>query len=328
MRLLTHAAPLGGIMLAAMVSAASAQTTIRYAHMNSPTHFVHTEAEVMARKVAERTNNEVRIELFPSGQLGESTQIAEQISFGADMIGQIQAGNLASYVPDFSVIVYPFMYGDSSDIQKLLDSDLVAEMNALAEQKNLKVLCFLHYGIRDLYTRNREVHSPEDTQNLNIRVQPVTIYTQMVEKVMRASPTPIPWPEVYSALAQGVIDAAEAPPLSILDQRHQEHARYLIQTNHIQDVVPLVMSASTFNALSEEHQAVLQEEAGQACERMSQASIASYEAGIEELRKQGMTIISDVDREAFAALAGGISEAFPEWTPGLYERARAIVQGE
>ncbi|WP_158625921.1 TRAP transporter substrate-binding protein DctP [Arsenicitalea aurantiaca] len=325
MKLLTHALPLGAIALAAMASTASAQT-IRFAHMNSPTHFVNTAAETMAANVAERTNGEVTIELYPSGQLGENAQITEQITLGGDLIGQVGVGTIADYVPDFSIIVYPFMYPDFEAAQRFLASDLIKELEAQAEQAaNAKVLCYLHFGVRDLYTRDREVRTPDDSAGLSIRVQPVTIYTEMVEKVMQGAPTPMPWPEVYSALAQGVIDAAEAPPSAILDQSHQEHARFLIQTNHMLDISPLVMSASLFNSLSPEYQAIVQEEADAACQNMSEASMASYEGGIEELASQGMTIISDVDREAFAARAGAIAEAFPEWSEGLYDRAREII---
>jgi len=311
-----------------MAAPASAETVIRFAHMNGPSHFVHTEAIAMAERVSKQTDGEVRIEVFPSGQLGESAQIVEQMSFGADLMGQVQAGNLADYVADFSIIVYPFMYGGIDDVERLIGSDLVSELNTKVLENNLRVMCYLHYGTRDLYTRDREVHGPADSAGLSIRVQPVTIYTQMVEKVMGGAPTPIPWPEVYSALAQGVIDAAEAPPLSILDQRHYEHARYLIQTNHIQDIVPLVISASQFDGLSEEHQKIVQTEADAACTAMSAASVASYEAGIQQLKANGMTIITDPDRAAFAERAGAIAASFPEWTPGLYERARTIIAGQ
>jgi tripartite ATP-independent transporter DctP family solute receptor len=327
MKLLAHAAPLAALAFAAMAGTATAQT-IRFAHMNSPTHFVNTAAEAMAARVAERTDGEVTIELYPSGQLGENAQITEQITLGGDLIAQTGVGTIADYVPDFSIIVYPFMYPDYEAAQRFLASDLIADLEAQAEQSaNAKVLCYLHFGVRDLYTRNREVRTPDDSAGLSIRVQPVTIYTEMVEKVMQGAPTPMPWPEVYSALAQGVIDAAEAPPSAILDQNHQEHARYLIQTNHMLDLSPLVMSASLFNSLSEENQTIVQEEADAACEAMSEASIASYEDGIAELESQGMTIISDVDREAFAARAGAIAEAFPEWSEGLYDRAQAIIAG-
>ncbi|UHD45955.1 TRAP transporter substrate-binding protein [Aureimonas altamirensis] len=310
------------------VGAAQAEEVIRFAHMNGASHFVHTEAAALADRIRERTNGEVRIELFPSGQLGESAQLVEQMSFGADLMGQVQAGNLADYIPDYSILVYPFMYGGIEDVERLIGSDLVKELDEQVLGNNLRVMCYLHYGTRDLYTRSREARSPADTKDMAIRVQPVTIYTEMVERVMGGSPTPIPWPEVYSALAQGVIDAAEAPPLSIIDQRHYEHARFLIQTNHIQDVVPLVISATQFDRLSPEHQEILQAETDAACDAMSAASIASYEAGIATLRENGMTIIDDVDRAAFAERAGTIAESFPEWTPGLYDRARAVIDGK
>lgn len=322
------ALPLAAVTLVALTGAASAETVFRFAHMNSPTHFVNEGAAQMAEAVAERTNGDIKMELFPSGQLGENSQITEQISLGSDLIGQVGVGTIADYVPDFSVIVYPFMYPSYEAAQTFLKSDLIKDLEAQAAEKaNVKVLCYAHFGVRDLYTRSKEVRSPADSQGLSIRVQPVTIYTEMVDKVFGGAPTPMPWPEVYSALAQGVIDAAEAPPSAILDQKHYEHAKYLIQTNHITDFSPIVISAPLFNALSAENQTIVQEEADRACETMSQLSMAGYEAGVEELAGHGMTVISDVDRAAFSARAGAIAEAFPEWSEGLYERAQAIIAG-
>ncbi|MFO1165074.1 MAG: TRAP transporter substrate-binding protein DctP [Paracoccus sp. (in: a-proteobacteria)] len=322
------ALPLAAMMLAAWSGAAAAETTIRFAHMNSPSHPVNEGGKQMAAAVAERTGGEIKIELYPSGQLGENSQVTEQISLGGDIIGQVGVGTIADYVPDFSIIIYPFLYPDYDAAKTFLKSDLIKDLEQQAAEKaNARVLCYLHFGVRDLYTRDKEVRGPEDSKGLSIRVQPVTMYTEMVEKVFGGAPTPMPWPEAYSALAQGVIDAAEAPPNAILDQKHYEHAKYLSQTNHILDISPLVMSQSQFASLTPEQQTILQEEADRACETMSQLSLASYEAGIKELAGHGMTIISDVDREAFAARAGAIADAFPEWSDGLYDRARAIITG-
>lgn len=317
--------------MAAMMAAggAAAETTIRFAHMNSESHFVNVAGQKMAEAVAERTGGEVQIEMFPSGQIGENSQVTEQIAFGADMIGQVGVGTIASYVPDFSIIVYPFLYENFEDAQTLLASDLVKEIEAQAsEQHNIKVMCYLAFGIRDLYTRDTEVTGPEDMAGLKMRVQPVTVYTEMVKQVFGAAPTPMPWPDVYSALSQGQIDAAEAPPSAILDQKHHESAKYLIQTNHILDISPLAISTSQFNSLSEENQAILQEEADTACTEMSDAALSGYQEGVDELASKGMTVISDIDRKAFASRAAGIAEAFPEWSDGLYERALAIVGNE
>lgn len=187
--------------------------------------------------------------------------------------------------------------------------------------------CTFAFGIRDLYTRETPVETPQDMAGLKMRVRPVTVYTAMVERVFGATPTPMPWPEVCSAVAQGVIDAGEAPPAAILDQKHHEHARHLVQTNHILGLSPLVMSASLLDRLSEEHQAIVQEEADAACDAMTTTTLKGDEAGIEELRAAGMEVL-EVDKALFAERAGGIAEAVPEWSEGLHDRARAAAAGE
>lgn len=311
---------------AASGTAQAQDTSIAFAHMNSPSHFVNVGGEMMADAVRERTGGAVDIQMFPSGELGENASVGEQINLGAAMIGQVGPGVLANYVPDFSIIPYPFLFENYEQAQEFLNGDVVADMEARAAPHNFRVLCYFAFGIRDLYTRDVEVRSPADSEGLRLRVQPVTIYTEMVENAFLAAPTPMPWPDVYSALAQGVIDGAEAPPAAILDQNHQEHARYLSQTNHILDISPVIMSLSTWDSLAEDQQAILQEEADAACDFMSTEALSNYEAGIEALRAGGMTIIADVDRAAFAEGAEAIAEAFPEWSEGLYDRVRAQLQ--
>ncbi|WP_157384424.1 TRAP transporter substrate-binding protein [Nitratireductor soli] len=324
---LALALTVSGVVLAA--AGAQAQTTIRFAHMNSPTHFVNSVGTDMAERISERTDGAVKVEMFPSGQLGENAQITEQIALGGDLIGQVGPGTIANYVPDFGIIVYPFLYPDFDAARRLLASDLIKEIEAKAEaEHNIKVLCYFAFGIRDLYTRDRPVRVPGDMAGLKMRVQPVTIYTEMVKQVFGAAPTPMPWPEVYSALAQGVIDAGEAPPAAILDQKHYEHAKYLIRTNHILDLSSVVMSASLFNGLSDENQAIVQEEADAACDAMSETAISGYESQVAELAEKGMTVISDIDRAQFVERAAGIAAAFPEWSEGLYDKARAVIDGD
>ena len=315
------AALMGGAM--AVGTAQAQDATIGFAHMNSPSHFVNVGGQMMADAVAERTGGAVEIQLFPSGELGESSAVTEQINLGAALISQVGPSALANYVPDFAIIPYPFLFDNYEQAQIVLNSDIIAEMEERATAHNFKVLCYFAFGIRDLYTRDVPVRTPADSEGLRLRVQPSTIYTEMIENAFLAAPTPLPWPEVYSALAQGVIDGAEAPPAAILDQKHHEHATYLTQTNHILDISPIIMSLSTWEGMSGDQQAILQEEADNACTFMADQALGNYEAGIEELRDSGVTIISDIDRAAFVEGSQAIADAFPEWSDGLYERVRA-----
>lgn len=85
----------GSLLAMSLAVPAMAETVIRFAHMNSPTHFVNTAGEELAAAIAERTGQEVTVEMFPSGQLGENAQITEQITLGGNLIGQVGVGTIA-----------------------------------------------------------------------------------------------------------------------------------------------------------------------------------------------------------------------------------------
>jgi len=315
-----------GALAATAAQAQGKPTQLRFAHMNGPQHSVNLGALKFKEAVESRTSGRVQVGVFPSGQLGENTAVGEQISLGSAMIGQIGVGVLADYVPDYSVLVYPFLFKDFAQVKTFLASDIPKQWAKSLEKNNLKVLCHVYFGTRDLYTRNKAVKVPADMTGLKFRVQPVTIYTELA-KSMGATPTPMPWPEIYSALSQGVIDAAEAPPNAIVDQKHYEHAKMYMKTGHIVDVSPVVMSLSAFNGLSKEDQAVVTEESQKACDFISDDTAKGYDTNVQILKDRGMTIISDIDREAFAKRAEPIEKAFPKWTPNLVSKVRAAMGG-
>lgn len=307
------------------VSAAQAQTTqLRFAHMNGAQHSVNLGALKLKEAVEARTNGRVQIGVFPSGQLGESTAVGEQISLGSALIGQLSTGVLSDYVPDYSVLVYPFLFKDFEQIKAFLATDMPKQWAKELEKNNLKLLCYMSFGTRDLYTRNKMVRVPADMTGQKFRVQPTTIYTELARS-MGATPTPMPWPEIYSALSQGVIDAAEAPPNAIVDQKHYEHAKMYMKTNHIVDVSPIVMSLSAFNRLSKDDRAAVAEEGQKACDWMSEDTAKAYDSSIQVLKSRGMTIVEDVDRAAFAKRAEAIEKAFPKWTPNLVSKVKAAI---
>lgn len=319
-------AVVGSMTAALLAHPASAETTFRFAHMNSPTHVVQLGGERLKAAVEERTGGDVKIDLFPNGQLGENGQVAEQISLGGELIGHMGTPNVADYNTDFQVTTYPFMFEDFDELMAFMETDLVRDMEKVVEEKNLKVMCYFAFGVRDLYTRDTEVRSPADMQGLNIREQPVPLYIELAKQAFTAVPTPLPWPEVYNALAVGLVDAAEAPPSAMLDQKHNEHTKFYMTTNHIHDVSTFTTSLAAFNDLSEENQAILQEEIQATCDWITEEVKNSYESDVAAVEASGVTIIRDIDRDAFAAGAAGIHTAFPEWSPGLYDRALAEVE--
>jgi TRAP-type transport system periplasmic protein len=323
-KILTFATAVTLAALAGSGAQAQSKQTLRFGHMNSPTHIVNQGAQQLKSAMEKASGGAVQIELFPSAQLGENSAVLEQLTLGANIITQVGPGTIAQYVPNYSVVVHPFLYKNWDEAKKVFSSTLVKSWDKDLARHNIKLLCFFNFGARDLYTRNKPVRTPADSAGMKIRVQPVAIYTEMVRS-MGGQPTPMPWPEVYSALAQGVIDAAEAPPNAILDQKHFESAKFYMKTNHIHDAAVVVMSLRAFNALPADQQKALDEEANKACDWMTAESDRVYDSAVAELEKSGMTIVADVDRAAFERSVESIQKAFPDWSPNLVADIRKII---
>jgi tripartite ATP-independent transporter DctP family solute receptor len=311
------AAAVAGLMTAGAGAQAQQKTPVlRFGHMNSPTHIVNLGGQRLKAAMEKASGGAVQIDLFPSAQLGENSAVLEQLTLGSNIITQVGPGTIAQYVPNYAVMVHPFLFKNWDEVKKVAGSPLVKGWEKDLVKHNIKPLCFFNFGTRDLYTRNKPVKTPADSAGLKMRVQPVAIYTELV-KSMGGQPTPMPWPEVYSALSQGVIDAAEAPPNAILDQKHYEAAKFYMKTNHILDASIVVMSLRAFNALSAEQKKALESAADEACDWMTAESTKVYDSAVAELEKRGMTIVSDVDRAAFETSAQSIQKAFPSWSPNL-----------
>ena len=140
----------------------------------------------------------------------------------------------------------------------------------------------------------------------------------MVEDSYKAVPTPMPWAEVYNALQLGVIDAAEAPPQAMFDQKHFEVTKFYMQTQHIMDFSAIIASKSTIEGMSETDQDIFRSSANKMCEKMTTKSNALYEKSISKLEEQGMTIIRDIDRSSFSEGAKDIYKSIEGWDADFY----------
>lgn len=298
---------------------------IKFAHMNSDSDSVHKAAELIKANVEERTDGAVQIEIYPSGQLGENKEVLEQARLGSNIMGQFGVGHLEEYVPDFGIFLHPFIFNSWDEAKKVTESDLILGWEEeLESNHDIVVLGYANFGVRDFYTINTPIESPEDLAGLSIRVQPVKMYTEMIG-ALGAAPQTISWMEVYSALTQGVVDGAEAPPSSMLDQKHNEVAKYFSVTEHMMDVVPFCIGGDIYSQLTAEQQQILQEETAAATEWMSEEVMANAEAQIQQIEDSGVTVIRDIDKKPFQEATANISEAFPEWSDGLYDTIMAVI---
>ena len=304
----------------ALAGSAVGQTVFRYAHPNAPASIPGQYATLFAELVADKTGGTVRIEVFPSSQLGGAREMIEGAQFGIIQMGHNDFAALAQLEPDLAVFNLPYLFNDPDHALLATDperSEVAAELSArLQASSDVRVLGSFFYGIRELTTANTPVYSPADLRGLRIRAIPVPIWIAMVEG-MGAIPTPVDFAELPTALATGVVSGQENPPTTIYANALYEQQNYLMLTDHMLATLAVYVNETAFQRLTEDERTAITAAAREAAESIRDRSIAEHDEILARLADAGVTIIGPddgLDVEAFReAVVRHVRAQFPEW---------------
>ncbi|REJ81219.1 MAG: TRAP transporter substrate-binding protein [Acidobacteria bacterium] len=240
--LLAAALPSCGPLSGGGPSARDGREVLRLGHGLDPSHPVHRAMEAMADELARRTGGRLRLEIFPSEQLGSERELLELLQIGSVELTKVSASVLESFAPSFRVLGVPYLFDDTEHQWRVLEGPVGDRLLASPEAVRLRGLAFYDAGARSFYTRDRPIRTPEDLAGLKIRTQESPSAIAMV-RALGGNATPISWGELYTALQQGVVDGAENNPPSFHLSHHYEVARFYSLDEHT--AVPDVLLAST-----------------------------------------------------------------------------------
>lgn len=286
-------------VLSLLVVSAQEKYVLMFNHVLSPTEPYHQGFLNWAERVKERTNGGLEIKVFHSAQLGVEEDIIEQIRQGANIGQNTDSARLGNYVPDIAVMNAPYFVNSIEEVKKLNELPTVKKwIQELADVYGLQVLSFNWVqGFRHFMT-NKPIKSPADLKGLRIRTPPAPIWTESV-RALGAIPTAMNFGDIYTGLQQKAVDGAELVYANIFGASLYEVLKYVDETRHFLLINFEVVSSKWFNGLPEEYQKILVEE----CDRAGLETSYGMEEQIPDFRKRaqekGMTIIQDVDIEAF-----------------------------
>lgn len=258
--------------------------------------------------IAAGSNGALEIRLFPNSQLGPDEDVLEQARAGAPVAVVVDGGRLAVFQKEFGVLGAPYLADGYDGMRKVVTSPLFEEwVAALRTASGHQILSFNWWqGERHLWTK-KPVAGPADLSGVRLRTPGAPVWMETV-KAMGATPTPMPFAEVYSALQQSVIDAAEAQLPAGKGAKLAEVTTHLTKTGHINLITGLVTSAAWFDSLPAELQTLLREEALKAGDVASFGTrdvLASIEA---ELKAGGMTV-AEIDVTPFKEATASVYDA-------------------
>jgi tripartite ATP-independent transporter DctP family solute receptor len=316
---------LAALCLAGAATATAQEIKIRFAHSLSPTEPAHLAAEYFAKNVAARTQGRVQITVFPAEQLGPGKDVNEMIRQGANVMNITDPGYLSDFVPDVGVLNGPYLVKTPQEYEKLLASDWFKGIEKKLEAAGFKlIMANGFFGQRELIS-DKAVRKPEDMAGMTVRVPPNTMWIETF-KAMGARPTTVQWSEVYNALQQHVVEGAEAPLGSLWGSKLQETRKVISLTGHFTAFVMWPINSAFFNKLPKDVQQILLEEGRKAGVEMTRLTLASQDEYLAKFKAAGVTIVNDVDIDAFKKATAKVYKAFPKWTPGLRETVLANLK--
>lgn len=289
-------AAVGAAMLLGSTASAFAATTLKLSHNHPRDHAVHKAMDYMAKEVRKLTDGEVRIRIYPDAQLGTQRESMELMQNGALDMVKSNAAELEAFSPAYSAFNLPYLFRDKGHYYSVTGGEVGKEI--LNSSKNSGFIGVTYYdaGARSFYT-SKPIKTPEDLKGLKVRVQPSPSAIAMV-KALGGSPTPLAYGELYTALQQGVVDAAENNIPSFSLSRHSEVSKYYSMDEHTMVPDVLVVSTKTYDSLTAEQQEALMEAAKASSEYMKELWAESEAKERKKAEKMGVTFV-EPDKNAF-----------------------------
>lgn len=274
---------------------------LRFGHVQTSEDLFHKAYVKWGEAVAEKTDGNLVIEVFPSAQLGVEEDVLEQMRKGSNVGWQTDPARLGNYVNEFSVLYAPFLLSNLDEVKQLLDSPTIASwVKNLEENYKLKVVSYAWVqGFRNVFS-NKMGKSPEDFKKMLIRTAPAPMWVATVNS-LGCKAVALPYGELYNGIQTKIVDGCELPYAAAAKLKVFEVAKYILETQHIFQLNVQVVSADWFNKLPKDYQKILIDECNNAGLEVSEVLQKNADSDREFMIGKGMTYVphKDLDMDAF-----------------------------
>ena len=259
----------------------------------------HKAALEFANIVAYKTNNRVKINIFPNNEIGNDHEMVLMAQEGRLAITLPPTSKISTLVPEMQFLDIPFYFNSKREVYNFLDGEPGQYLLGKLEQHGLIGVDFWEGGFKQI-TSNSPIHSPQDFKGLKIRI----MKSQMINekfKLYGANPIPINFKETYKALKEGAVDGQENPLTSIYGQKFYEHQSHLTLSNHAYLAQAIVFSKKIYSELPKEIQKVLFTTLQETTDSQREKASALEATLIEKIQEKGTLVheLSDEEKNLF-----------------------------
>ena len=292
---------------------------ISFATHTSPPGPEFQAVDKFAELVKERSKGKISVKVFHSAVLGGERDNLEQLT-----VNQVQMtlfGDLLPNVvaPEYAATVVPFVFPSAEEVFAYWAGPAGAEGKKLIKDKaKIDLGAFFRRGDRHL-TAKKAINSPDDLKGLKLRVPEIPSWVRVWSE-LGARPTPVAYPELFSGLQMGVVEAQENPCFNVNQAKLYEVQSHLIYTAHVPAVWHWSISSAFLDSLTPElREAVISSvlDAAKYGDEVTKQQIDTVCSGLVEKHK--MTAVK-LDRAPFIAKARpAIDELSKKWAPSVVD---------
>lgn len=319
------AALLALVMAATLFSGVNAaEYNIRFGHDDSDTSTYHYGLVKFKELVEERSGGRVSVEVFPSGQLGSSRDMIEGLQMGTLECAFAVTAVMTNFMPEYNILDAPFIFRDYQHAYAVVDGEIGQELDALwLKKQNCRIMGYMDVGFRHIYS-SKPVRGINDIKGLKIRTMQSKLNMAVFNKLGGIA-TPMAGNEVFTALQQKTIDAAENAVQYVYHQKLYEVTPYITYTGHFYNFCAIMIAENYYQSLPKDIQDIIMSSAKDCVEFQRQLSRDFNEEATIKLKGLGVEFIDSIKREDLVEAVSSIYTEFANvLPPATVERIRKM----
>ena len=275
-----------------------AEYVLRLGHMQTETHPYHKGAMRFKETVERESKGRIRIDIYPSSQLGNGRDQIEGAQIGSIHFHIGSVAPVTNFAPKFNLLNLPYLFESREHAFKVLDGEIGEQIASDLENRGLMNLGYMENGWRHMTNNKKPIKNAADAEGLKLRVQESPPYISFIQS-LHSTPVPIPFGELYTALEQHVVDGQENPLAQIYLNKLNEVQQYLTLTSHNYDAAVFIMSKTTYETLPSDLQSIIDDASKEAVEYEREEALKDEEIILEQLKETEIQIEENPDIESF-----------------------------
>lgn len=292
-----------------MFSMNTSAVTLKLAHAAPESDLQQDLSLFLKQEIETRSKGEIKVNIYPSGQLGNDKQMIDGTRSGIVDISMVGINNWSGLIPESAAFELPYIFPNRQSAYSALDGKPGVRILKAMEKFGVKGLGYPENGFRNITNNKRPIRTPSDLDGLRMRVNNAKALNDMFSS-MGANPQQIPVSELYTALETGVVDAQDHPIGVTLSFKFYEVQKYLTISQHAYSPLVITMNLKKFNKLTSDQQKMVEQVAQEAIIRQRLMSIDKEEQMIKTLESEGVKVNRDIDTQIFQQKAKQVWKTF------------------